>query len=74
MNLFLQIQIFSIFCFILICLDFCNGVLINENGEDIAVYDISGRKVYAGRANDVTMPQKGIYVVIAGTKTFKLHS
>lgn len=53
---------------------FRNGMLINENGLDIAVYDISGRVVYKGNDSAVQISQKGILIVRVGAKTIKIHS
>ena len=51
-----------------------NGVLVNENGLDIAVYDISGRVIYEGNDSAVQISQKGILIVRIGTKTIKIYS
>lgn len=51
-----------------------NGVLVNENGMDIAVYDISGRIIYTGNDRQVSIPQKSLLIVKAGTKTIKIRS
>ena len=45
-----------------------NGVLVNENGLDIAVYDISGRVIYEGNESAVQISQKGILIVRIGTR------
>lgn len=51
-----------------------NGVLINETGAEIAIYDISGRIIYVGSEKEVTIARKGILIIKEGDKTIKLNS
>ena len=45
-----------------------NGVLVNENGFDIAIYDLSGSVIYEGNESAVQISQKGILIVRIGTR------
>ncbi len=51
-----------------------DGVIYVENAEDCAVevYDVMGRRLYAGYSSAVSVPQPGVYIVCCGGMRSKI--
>ena len=51
-----------------------DGILMNTDGLNVTIYDVSGKMVYSGIPADgetVTVPNGGLYIIQAGSQTTK---